>query len=63
MAEISDIERFYLTNHTFNIFVNKGCQTYHKTKSEMLSGAIVKEVFLEMQEGGCNEEHDDSGRL
>ena len=63
MAEISDIERFYLTNHTFNIFVNKGCQMYHKTKSEMLSEAIVREVFLEMQEGGCNEEHDDSGRL
>lgn len=63
MAEISDIERFYLTNHTFNIFVNKGCQTYQRTKSEMLENATVIEVFREMQEGGCNEEHDDSGRL
>lgn len=63
MAEISDIERFYLTNHTFNIFVNKGCQTYQRTKSEMLENATVIEVFREMQEGGCNEEQDDSGRV
>ena len=54
----SEIERFYLTNHDFNIIVNKGSQTYGKTKDEMLSNAIIGEICKEMQKGGCNEERD-----
>lgn len=46
---------FYLTDHDFNIYVNKGCQTYDKTPEEMFDNAIVWEVYKEMQRGGCNE--------
>lgn len=46
---------FYLTNHDFNIYVNKGCQTYDMTPEEMFDDAIVWEVYKEMQRGGCNE--------
>lgn len=53
-----EIERFYLTNHDFNIIVNKGSMTYGKTKDEMLANAIVQEICKEMQKGGCNEERD-----
>lgn len=58
----SNIERFYLTNHDFNIIVNKGCQTYGKTKSEMLENATIIEIYKEMQKGGCNESRD-NGRV
>ena len=52
---------FYLTNHTFNIFVNKGCQAYSRTLQEILNDAITWEYYLSMQKGGCNEEHGDRG--
>ena len=51
---MTNIERFYLTNHDFNIIVNKGIQTYGKSKDEMLSNVIVREIYSEMQEGGVN---------
>lgn len=51
MKEILD---FYLKNHDFQVFVNKGSQTYGKTRDEMLENASVREVYKEMQEGGCN---------
>lgn len=51
---MTNIERFYLTNHDFNIIVNKGIQTYGKSKDEMLSNVIVREIYSEMQEGGIN---------
>lgn len=54
---------FYLTNHTFNIFVNKGCQTYFKTLDEMFKDQIVWEYYLSLQKGACNEERDDNRRL
>ncbi|MBQ1295611.1 MAG: hypothetical protein IIY21_16315 [Clostridiales bacterium] len=55
---MEEILYFYLTNHSFQVFVNKGCQTYNKTRDEMLNLATVKEVYREMQHGGCNEERD-----
>lgn len=58
---MTNIERFYLTNHDFNIIVNKGSQIYGKTKDEMLNNAIVKEIYKEMQKGGCNEQREDRG--
>lgn len=58
---MTNIERFYLTNHDFNIIVNKGSQIYGKTKDEMLENAIVKEIYKEMQKGGCNEQREDRG--
>jgi len=51
---MTNIERFYLTNHDFNIIVNKGIQAYSKSKDEMLSNVIVREIYSEMQEGGIN---------
>jgi hypothetical protein len=51
---MTNIERFYLTNHDFNIIVNKGIQAYGKSKDEMLSNVIVREIYSEMQEGGIN---------
>lgn len=54
----SVLSDFYLTDHDFNIYVNKGCQTYDKTPEEMFDNAIVWEVYKEMQKGGCNEKHD-----
>jgi len=57
----SEIEHFYLVNHDFNIIVNKGSQTYGKTKDEMLSNAIIGEICKEMQKGGCNEQPEDRG--
>lgn len=52
----SEIERFYLANHDFNIIVNKGIQTYGKSLDEMLDNAIIHEICKEMQKGGRNEE-------
>lgn len=55
MKELAKMKRFYLTDHDFNILVNKGCQTYHKTLDEELSNKTVQEIYKEMQKGGCNE--------
>lgn len=52
---------FYLKNHDFQVFINKGIQTYKKTRDEMFENAIVREVYREMQKGGCNEERDHGG--
>lgn len=52
----SEIERFYLTNHDFNVIVNKANQAYGKSKDETLQDAIIQEICKEMQKGGCNEE-------
>lgn len=52
---IKDLENFYLTNHDFNIFVNKGCQTYNRSLPSMLADPITREYYLSMQKGGCNE--------
>ena len=48
------IEEFYLKDHGFQIYVNKGCQTYGRTPEEMFQNKTVQEVFKEMQKGGCN---------
>lgn len=61
MTEQEKINRFYLTNHDFNIIVNKGAQTYGKTASEILELATVREIYREMQKGGCNEQQDHRG--
>lgn len=59
MTEQEKINKFYLTNHDFNIIVNKGAQTYGKTATEMLELATTREIYREMQRGGCNEERAD----
>lgn len=62
MTDHARIKRFYLTNHDFNIFVNKGCQTYHRDLDTMLKDPIVIEYYKSMQRGGCNEEHSNRGQ-
>ena len=57
----SEIERFYLTNHDFNVIVNKANQAYGKSKDETLQDVIIQEICKEMQKGGCNEERNNGG--
>lgn len=54
-SEQDEMLYFYLTDHDFQIFVNKGMQTYKRTRSEVLQDSIVREYYLSMQRGGCNE--------
>lgn len=61
MTEHEKIQNFYLTNHDFNIIVNKGAQTYSRPASEILKLAIIREIYHEMQKGGCNEEQNHRG--
>lgn len=58
---MTDILDFYLKNHSFQVFVNKGMQTYGKTRDEMLENATVREVYRRMQKGECNEERNNGG--
>lgn len=48
------IEEFYLKDHGFQVYVNKGCQTYGRTPAEMFEDPIVKEYCRSLQKGGCN---------
>ena len=50
----SEIEQFYLTNHDFEVFVNKNCQTYGKTLEYMLQTPTTIEYFKSMRKGECN---------
>lgn len=54
------IERFYLTNHDFQVFVNKNIQTYHNTLEQELMNPITVAYYESMQRGGCNEERDNN---
>lgn len=59
MAKMTKIEKFYLTNHDFNIFCNKNIQTYGRTLEEELQNIITVEYYRSMQKGGCNAERKD----
>lgn len=48
------IEEFYLKDHGFQVYINKGCQTYGRTPAEMFEDPIVKEYYRSLQKGGCN---------
>ena len=58
---MTEMMEFYLKDHDFEVYVNKGCQSYHKSRDEELSNAIVREVYKEMQEVGCNEKRENRG--
>ena len=62
MTERERIKRFYLTNHDFQIFVNKGCQTYRRNLDAMLVDPITIEYYKSMQRGGCNAKQDNRGQ-
>lgn len=59
--EMEEILEFYLKDHDFEVYVNKGCQSYNKTRDEELDNAIVREVYREMQRGGINEKRGNGG--
>ena len=54
------IEKFYLTNHDFQVFVNKNIQTYHNTLEKELMNPITVAYYESMQRGGCNEKRDNN---
>lgn len=58
MTDREKIKRFYLNDHDFNIFVNKGCQTYGRTLDQQLADPITVEYYKSMQKGGCNEKRE-----
>ena len=60
-TEMTKIEKFYLTNHDFQMFCNKNIQTYGRTLNEELSNVITVEYYRSLQKGGCNAEHKDRG--
>lgn len=58
---MTEMMEFYLKDHDFEVYVNKGCQAYNKSRDEELDNAIVREVYREMQKGGCNEKRENRG--
>lgn len=44
----------YLTDYDFQLYVNKCCQSYHKTPEQVMASPITKEYCKSLQEGGCN---------
>jgi len=55
MTDRERMKRFYLTNHDFQVYVNKNCQTYKRTLDQELQSPITFEYYKSMQKGGCNE--------
>ena len=55
MSKVSDIERFYLTDHDFQVYVNKNLQTYGKKLAEELQNPITVEYYKSMQKGARNQ--------
>lgn len=55
MTDRERMKHFYLTDHDFQIYVNKGCQMYRRTLDEMLISPITVEYYRSLQKGGCNE--------
>lgn len=58
MIQVEKIQEFYLTNHDFQIFVNKNIQSYHRTLEQEFQNPITQEYYLSLLKGGCNEERD-----
>ena len=54
MSNYSEIERFYLTNHDFQVFCNKNIQIYGRTLAQELQNKITIEYYQTLQRGGCN---------
>ena len=54
MTDRERMKRFYLTNHDFQVYVNKNCQTYKRTLDQELQSPITYEYYKSMQKGGCN---------
>ena len=46
----------YLTNYDFQIYVNKCCQSYHKSPEHIMASPVTVAYCESLQKGGCNEE-------
>lgn len=56
---MKEIEDFYLKDHDFQVYINKGCQTYGRTPDEMFQNPIVREYYRSLMKGGCNHREQD----
>ena len=56
---MTKIEKFYLTNHDFQVFCNKNIQIYGRTLDEELSNVITVEYYRSLLKGGCNAKSED----
>ena len=61
MTEHERIKRFYLIDHEFQLYVNKNCQTYHRTLDQELKSPITIEYYKSLQRGGCNAKQENRG--
>lgn len=52
----NEMYQFYLKNEKFKDFIDDCVKTYGKDVPYMLETRTAKEVYKEMQKGGCNEE-------
>ena len=58
MTDRERMKRFFLTNHDFQVYVNKDCQMYRRSLDEALASPITYAYYKSMQNGGCNERHE-----
>ena len=61
MTDHARIKRFYLTNHDFQVYVNKNCQIYKRSLDDELKSPITVEYYKSLQKGGCNEKREGGG--
>lgn len=54
MANRTPIENFYLTNHDFQVYVNKNSQAYGTTLEQELASPITQEYYKSLLKDGCN---------
>ena len=59
MANRTPIENFYLTNHDFQVYVNKNSQAYGTTLEQELQNPITIEYYKSLLQGGCNAKRED----
>ena len=51
----------YLTNYDFQVYVNKCCQSYHKSPEYIMASPVTAAYCESLQEGGCNAKREDRG--
>lgn len=59
MIQVEKMQKFYLANYDFQIFVNKNIQTYGRTLDQELRNPITQEYYLTLQKRGCNAKSED----
>ena len=49
----------YLTNYDFQLYVNKCCQSYHKSPEHIMASPVTVAYCESLQKGGCNAKSED----